>query len=819
MTLEDKYNRVKAKYFEKREELEILKTNYEESTGKISEKHKLKRELTDSLVRKTRNKEYDDLTEEIEKIEQLDKAIGIEIKARKKLRKQIETKEREISEASQIISNMIGDLDYPTDKLKEDFKLAISTYPHLKVRDKEMQVAIVIEKKRLGKSIQMNLANQPESLSISDALRKLDEDDPLLAKMVKAAVYTKLEKEFSDLIEVSFEKGSLGSGFIQGVYLKFENGDEYVVTEDTRLAYQVLYWIYGDQHEKWMKYVPYGTRKVLDEEGADSSEYWDEVPEDYKVKLLEKHYELTLLDEGTEYTYWLLKTSKEKKEKKVQSKKKLTKKDVQKDIVERIRYIANNHIVLPIDRDYEAYITRRFKKQETLTEFISLIGGIGMVQSKLLVFADKIEKAKAEDIIKDLDKIRPLNLINDILFDFLKHIEEDGDEILSNGVNIMDWQCDIGEKSNIGTEFIVFYHNKFYSLIINNETEEFHAINEINLKELWKEAEKDIQLGGDGGLLYSVIKEYLNDQYRQETGRRAYGRGGETQGFQEWKKKFFIVSKKQRAKPVGRKFMRIRILDPAPKDWHSIKKKGKSYYIVKENEKFSTRFVILDVGDIDEPGIQGLAFVRGVPKEQELKIGDKVKTENWKSQAIRIEYWKIKSSNEEPPESQIEKALKRYKKDIINFLDNEYMDAISEIKIIPKDKDFKIELYGKKLKAKELIKLNSLTWEDGKTVDVKKGNVYLGRDVEDEGEAGYSTVKEIKDTIAQIEIDYNNGIITRRQLNSRLMRLSFIAVKSGKGDLKDENKKIEALKIINEFRENVGFEQLDIDDYLKSVKH
>ncbi|MFX1453791.1 MAG: hypothetical protein ACFFDB_00315 [Promethearchaeota archaeon] len=155
------------------------------------------------------------------------------------------------------------------------------------------------------------------------------------------------------------------------------------------------------------------------------------------------------------------------------------------------------------------------------------------------------------------------------------------------------------------------------------------------------------------------------------------------------------------------KLMKIRILDPSPEKWYSIKERNESYYIAKEGSKGSIKFVYFDIGDIEEPGIQGIAFLRGVKKDLKLKVGNKVRTNHWKSQAIRIEYKAIRSNALEDPEIQISKALKKYHKTIIDFLDSEYKE-LAEIKILPKNKDFFIELYGQriKLKSKELIRLN-----------------------------------------------------------------------------------------------------------------
>lgn len=57
----------------------------------------------------------------------------------------------------------------------------------------------------------------------------------------------------------------------------------------------------------------------------------------------------------------------------------------------------------------------------------------------------------------------------------------------------------------------------------------------------------------------------------------------------------------------------IRILDPKPSDWFLFARRKGQYYFIPEGgpvDPKARRFSILDVGDLDEPGIQGLAFNR-----------------------------------------------------------------------------------------------------------------------------------------------------------------------------------------------------------------
>jgi len=142
-----------------------------------------------------------------------------------------------------------------------------------------------------------------------------------------------------------------------------------------------------------------------------------------------------------------------------------------------------------------------------------------------------------------------------------------------------------------------------------------------------------------------------------------------------------------------RNFMRIRIRDPNPELWYSLKKIKGQYYIVSEQDYKGHKFITLDIGQIEEKGIQGIAFIRGVPKIIKLKIGDKIKTQDWRSQSIRVEYKRLKVSPTDIPEKQIQAVYDHYETDIINFLEREYGKDIIDIEIVPKDVDFQLKIY------------------------------------------------------------------------------------------------------------------------------
>jgi len=155
-----------------------------------------------------------------------------------------------------------------------------------------------------------------------------------------------------------------------------------------------------------------------------------------------------------------------------------------------------------------------------------------------------------------------------------------------------------------------------------------------------------------------------------------------------------------------RNFMRIRILDPSPRLWYPLEKKNGKYYIAKEKTK--QRFVTLDIGALQEVGIQGIAFIRGVPRDQSLSEGDRVKNSDWRSQSIRIEYRSINSSFEEPPKVQTEKALRNYMGVILSFLESELESSIKKLSIIPKGDDFKLIIDSPSLPFRETLKVSSI---------------------------------------------------------------------------------------------------------------
>jgi hypothetical protein len=155
-------------------------------------------------------------------------------------------------------------------------------------------------------------------------------------------------------------------------------------------------------------------------------------------------------------------------------------------------------------------------------------------------------------------------------------------------------------------------------------------------------------------------------------------------------------------------FMKIRILNPNPKLWSSIVKKGKFYYIT-DNDPKGHKFLTLDLGDRYEKGIQRIGFIRGVPREFNYEIGKKIDSsfyriltkgetieeilekgitdfkDDFRSQAIRIEYAPLNLKEDDDPDKKIKIVFKKYKDLIIDFLSQEYQEIIKEIKIVSKE--------------------------------------------------------------------------------------------------------------------------------------
>ncbi|MFQ5821266.1 MAG: ATP cone domain-containing protein, partial [Candidatus Heimdallarchaeota archaeon] len=89
-----------------------------------------------------------------------------------------------------------------------------------------------------------------------------------------------------------------------------------------------------------------------------------------------------------------------------------------------------------------------------------------------------------------------------------------------------------------------------------------------------------------------------------------------------------------------------------------------------------------------------------------------------------------------------------------------------------------------------------VTYEKGKFVEIKKGNLYLGREVQDIGQKGLSDLNEVHAILKELEEDLIQGM-PERKINSRTWILYMAILKSKK--MKKEDKE-PAIKLLNEFR-------------------
>ncbi len=94
-----------------------------------------------------------------------------------------------------------------------------------------------------------------------------------------------------------------------------------------------------------------------------------------------------------------------------------------------------------------------------------------------------------------------------------------------------------------------------------------------------------------------------------------------------------------------------------------------------------------------------------------------------------------------------------------------------------------------------------VTYEKGKFVEIMKGNLYLGREVQDVGPKGLSNFNEVQAILKELEEDLIQGM-PERKINSRTWILYMAILKSKK--MKKEDKE-PAIKSLNEFRKNRGW--------------
>jgi len=106
-----------------------------------------------------------------------------------------------------------------------------------------------------------------------------------------------------------------------------------------------------------------------------------------------------------------------------------------------------------------------------------------------------------------------------------------------------------------------------------------------------------------------------------------------------------------------------------------------------------------------------------------------------------------------------------------------------------------------------------ITFEKGKFIEVKKGNLYLGREVRDIGEPGLSNVEEVKRILKELEEDIKHEIPSKK-IHSRTYVLFMTVLKSKK---MNKEEKLKAIEAINEFRKKMGWKPFELKNHYKTV--
>ncbi len=94
-----------------------------------------------------------------------------------------------------------------------------------------------------------------------------------------------------------------------------------------------------------------------------------------------------------------------------------------------------------------------------------------------------------------------------------------------------------------------------------------------------------------------------------------------------------------------------------------------------------------------------------------------------------------------------------------------------------------------------------ITFEDGKFIVVRNGNLYLGWQVRDVGSKGLSNAEEVEGILRELEEDLAHGIPPKK-IHSRTYVL-LMAVLRSKHMSSEEKKK--SVELINEFRKKHGW--------------
>ena len=99
-----------------------------------------------------------------------------------------------------------------------------------------------------------------------------------------------------------------------------------------------------------------------------------------------------------------------------------------------------------------------------------------------------------------------------------------------------------------------------------------------------------------------------------------------------------------------------------------------------------------------------------------------------------------------------------------------------------------------------------ITFERGKFIEVRRGHLYLGREVQDIGERGLSSIKEIEGILRELEEDLEHGISP--QTIHRRTYVLFMAILKSKKMKKDD--KLKAIELLNKFREKHGWKPFEV---------
>ncbi len=94
-----------------------------------------------------------------------------------------------------------------------------------------------------------------------------------------------------------------------------------------------------------------------------------------------------------------------------------------------------------------------------------------------------------------------------------------------------------------------------------------------------------------------------------------------------------------------------------------------------------------------------------------------------------------------------------------------------------------------------------ITFESGRYVEIRKGNLYLGREVRDIGEKGLTHLEEVEGILRELEEDLKYGI-PRQKIHRRTYVLFMAVLKSKK---MNKETKLKAIELINNFRIKMGW--------------